>query len=100
MEDSMKQIKKKLNSTMFVNNAMLLQNLGRIVNINSTILMAIVKYNGTLWGRYLWTAGGWLKYMKTQYSMLDWAFKQFGQPYLRKGEELPPNTVIIESGWI
>eukprot|EP00957_Ditylum_brightwellii_P153480 11680757-Ditylum_brightwellii.AAC.1 len=95
MEDPMNQIK-KCNNTMFVNNAMLLHHLGRIFNINSTMLMAIVKYDVTFWGRYLWTAGDWLEYMKIQYSMLDWAFKHFGEPYLRKGEELPPNTVSIE----
>eukprot|EP00957_Ditylum_brightwellii_P156321 11898221-Ditylum_brightwellii.AAC.1 len=96
MEDPMKQIKKKYNNTMFVDNATLLHNLGRIFIINSTMLMVIVKYNVTLWGRYLWTAGGWFEYMKTQYNMLDWAFKQFGEPHLRKGEVLPPNTVAIK----
>eukprot|EP00957_Ditylum_brightwellii_P104992 8002660-Ditylum_brightwellii.AAC.1 len=50
MEHPMKQIKKKCNNTMFVNDATLLHNLGRVFNINSTMLMAIVKYNVTLWG--------------------------------------------------
>eukprot|EP00957_Ditylum_brightwellii_P168758 12845200-Ditylum_brightwellii.AAC.1 len=58
--------------------------------------MMIVKYNVALWGRYLWSAGGWLEYMKAQYSMLDWALKQFGELYLRMGDNLPPNTVTID----
>eukprot|EP00957_Ditylum_brightwellii_P009947 750237-Ditylum_brightwellii.AAC.1 len=66
MEDPMKQINKKHNNTMFVDGATLLHNFGRVFNINSTMFMAIVKYNVMLWVRYLWTAGNWLEYMKTQ----------------------------------
>eukprot|EP00957_Ditylum_brightwellii_P090252 6873565-Ditylum_brightwellii.AAC.1 len=79
----MKIVNSKWNNAMLVDNTTLFHNLCQIFSISCIALMAKVKCNVTLWGRYLWTSGGWLEIMKTQYCTLIWAFKEHGQPYLK-----------------
>eukprot|EP00957_Ditylum_brightwellii_P013478 1017110-Ditylum_brightwellii.AAC.1 len=85
-----------MNNAMFVDDAALSHSLCKVFIINCIALMAIVKYNLTLLGRYLWTLGKWLEYMKTQYCTLTLAFKQHGQPYLKSESELPEKNVTIK----
>eukprot|EP00957_Ditylum_brightwellii_P143333 10919748-Ditylum_brightwellii.AAC.1 len=85
-----------MENAMFVGNTTLFHNLCQVFSISCIALMAIEKYNVTLWGRYLWTSGGWLKYMKTQYYTLIWAFKQHRQSCLKSESELPENNVTIK----
>eukprot|EP00957_Ditylum_brightwellii_P190255 14481707-Ditylum_brightwellii.AAC.1 len=58
--------------------------------------MEIVKYNTTIWGRYLWVSGGWLEYSKTKYGLLTWEFEQNGKPTIKKENSLPENNINIE----
>eukprot|EP00957_Ditylum_brightwellii_P143412 10925657-Ditylum_brightwellii.AAC.1 len=78
------------------NNANLVHNLNKLFNLSSLALVAIVQYDATLWGQYLWTSGGWLEYMKMQFCMLIWVFKKYDKPYLLSDQELPENKIIIK----
>eukprot|EP00957_Ditylum_brightwellii_P012383 935489-Ditylum_brightwellii.AAC.1 len=88
-------VSSKRNNAMFVDNANIFHNICKLFSLSSIALMAIIQYDATLWGRYLWTSGGWLKYMKTQFCMLILAFKKYDKPYLLSNQELPENMVII-----
>eukprot|EP00957_Ditylum_brightwellii_P212177 15367043-Ditylum_brightwellii.AAC.2 len=92
----LKTVKSKCNNVVFVDNTTLFHILCQTFSISCIALMAIVKYDMTLCGRYLWTSGGWLEYMKTQYCTLIWSFKQHRQPYLNSKRQLPENNAIIK----
>eukprot|EP00957_Ditylum_brightwellii_P093557 7124156-Ditylum_brightwellii.AAC.1 len=60
-----KIIQRKCNNAMFIDDSTLFHNLSNIFELSCIVLMGIVKYDVTLWGRYLWTLDKWLEYMKT-----------------------------------
>eukprot|EP00957_Ditylum_brightwellii_P173240 13188172-Ditylum_brightwellii.AAC.1 len=80
----------------FVNNTTLLHNLANVFNLKAEELMEIVKYDTTLWGRYLWVSVGWLEYSKTKYGLLKREFEQNGKPKIKKENDLPDNNIKIE----
>eukprot|EP00957_Ditylum_brightwellii_P074251 5641882-Ditylum_brightwellii.AAC.1 len=58
-------------------------------------MMEIVKYDTTLWGRYLWVSEGLLEYGKTKYRMLVWGYRENRTLHVLKEEELPVNNIKI-----
>eukprot|EP00957_Ditylum_brightwellii_P202573 15330768-Ditylum_brightwellii.AAC.1 len=96
MYDPSGKIKTQRCLVKFVNNATLLHNLANVFNLKATELIKIVKYDTTLWGRYLWVSGGWLEYSKPKYGLLTWEFEQNGKPKIKKENDLPENNIQIE----
>eukprot|EP00957_Ditylum_brightwellii_P170973 13014851-Ditylum_brightwellii.AAC.1 len=81
---------------MFVDDATLFYNLMKKFNVEASTVMKLVQYDVTLWGWYLWVAGGLLEYNTTQYCSKIWALTQYGKPVLLPETQLPTNNVIIQ----
>eukprot|EP00957_Ditylum_brightwellii_P121249 9246205-Ditylum_brightwellii.AAC.1 len=67
---------------MFVNDATLFHNVMTLFTACARMIMSIVSYDVTLWGRHLWISRGLLEYNKTQYCMMIWGFTSHGKLYL------------------
>eukprot|EP00957_Ditylum_brightwellii_P109862 8379675-Ditylum_brightwellii.AAC.2 len=84
----------RCNTNMFVDYATLLHN-DTEFDIPATKSMQNMQHNTELWGRLLWTTGGLLKFSKSVYFMIIWAFETSGCPYINPEHQLPANTVQV-----
>eukprot|EP00957_Ditylum_brightwellii_P011724 885509-Ditylum_brightwellii.AAC.1 len=94
MTDPDKTLKIKCNTDMFVDDAALLHN-DKSFDPPATKLMDNIQGDAETWGQLLWASGGLLKFVKSSYFLVIWAFAESGKPKVVPEEELSSNTVKI-----